>query len=297
MAYGDGTRTDEDLRVYPYDDAVAIAPETDLDIFERNVRSIFEDMTELLVSKRRSYGPSNLVEDGGYGILIRDSDKTSRLRTMYKSGTYANDDGDSMMDAWRDKLGYATLAILMETEEHTRREKERRENAPDGVSYLDIQKPNLSTARTITIGEADFPEPQMEFKEAEANGVGYLIGNPVPRGKVIHGAIINQGEPIPEGMDVVSVFPNSVTVDLEITEVNADALRAMVGEASFPAIDHKRGERSVRQLMEDDPDGVPCTDGVLHYYECMSCGRKAADLNDVPFDCMPFVLEVEATKA
>lgn len=137
----------------------------DLEVFEKNVQAIFEDMAELLISKRKSYGPSNLVEYGAYGILVRMSDKVSRLRTMYKSGTQANADGDSKFDAWKDIIGYATLAILMELEEAAEMRREQIENPPPGVSYVSIPLPSTPIPGPYSVGEWETPsESKIEIK-------------------------------------------------------------------------------------------------------------------------------------
>lgn len=73
----------------------------------------FDDMTSLLIAKRRSYGPHNLTRFGPIGIIIRASDKIDRLTTMCQNDTVASADGDTMDDAWRDLIGYAVLGLLL----------------------------------------------------------------------------------------------------------------------------------------------------------------------------------------
>ena len=80
--------------------------------FADMVMDEYDAMTNLLRSKRESYGPSNLTRFGTLGILIRASDKVERLSTLLQSGETTSADGDSIEDAWKDLLGYATLALV-----------------------------------------------------------------------------------------------------------------------------------------------------------------------------------------
>lgn len=313
MAYGDIPRDIADLEVASFGDE---RPPTELEVFEKNVRAVFEDMTELLISKRRSYGPSNLLEDGGYGILIRASDKVGRLRTMYKSGSYVNDDGDSLFDAWRDLIGYAVLAILYETEEHFKREREKRDNPPPGVRYVDIQKPPLPTARTITIGGFDGPT---DFIATEAEGVSYLIGNPKNHDTQPH-EVLNmtgwEGEVVWH-FDVGAVEVNGVwmtndqfTAVLKGMQFNPFAQDAKnTDDTELP--NHRTARdmfgASHRKVMADplvdhfaeNPDIFPpdFQPDMFTYYECAKCGTKAYQMSEMPYDCHPFTYKLEATVA
>lgn len=83
-----------------------------LDDFEMELRDHFADLVGMLVKKRQSYGPNNLMQFGGLGIVIRANDKIFRLAEMYQQGTERNADGEAMADAWRDLVGYAILGLL-----------------------------------------------------------------------------------------------------------------------------------------------------------------------------------------
>lgn len=87
--------------------------ELSIEEFEREVRDRFEQMTQLLVAKRLSYGTSNLVRHGPIGVVIRASDKIDRLTNMCHEGATANVDGDTMDDAWADLIGYGVLGLLL----------------------------------------------------------------------------------------------------------------------------------------------------------------------------------------
>jgi hypothetical protein len=82
--------------------------------FETALREQFDTVIALLLRKRRSYGTRNLTRFGGFGIAVRMGDKGDRLATMYQSDKTGSPDGDSMLDAYRDTLGYAVLGILYE---------------------------------------------------------------------------------------------------------------------------------------------------------------------------------------
>ncbi len=83
-----------------------------IDEFSDSTMEAFEEMRDLLVSKRQSYGPHSLTRFGLTGIVIRASDKIERLVTMAQSGTTENADGDSMEDALKDLIGYGLLGLL-----------------------------------------------------------------------------------------------------------------------------------------------------------------------------------------
>ncbi len=85
----------------------------DIQQFEQEVRARFDEMAELLVRKRKSYGPSNLVRFGPIGIAIRAGDKVDRLATMCQNNEQSTADGESMEDAWMDLIGYGVLGLML----------------------------------------------------------------------------------------------------------------------------------------------------------------------------------------
>lgn len=89
-----------------------MTPDHDLDEFENNLRDAFDEMVTLLVAKRKSYGPANLVRFGPLGIVIRASDKIDRLSNLTRSAETASVDGDTVEDAWKDLVGYGVLGLL-----------------------------------------------------------------------------------------------------------------------------------------------------------------------------------------
>ncbi len=85
-----------------------------IDPFEHNLRDAFDEMVELLVKKRKAYGPGNLVQFGSLGIAVRASDKVYRLANLLQSGEKTSADGESIEDAFRDLCGYGILGLLHE---------------------------------------------------------------------------------------------------------------------------------------------------------------------------------------
>lgn len=81
--------------------------------FRFAMQEIADTMVQMLVEKRASYGPHNLIRHGLHGMLVRSDDKAERLRQIYQ-GNIPRDTavGESECDAWRDIAGYALLALL-----------------------------------------------------------------------------------------------------------------------------------------------------------------------------------------
>jgi hypothetical protein len=227
-------------------------PPTELEVFEKRVRTVFEDMAELLVSKRRSYGSSNLDDWGGLGCLIMAQSKLARLKTMYKSGTKANADGDSMFDAWRDLIGYAVLAILYEEAE--------RQEANDLISD--------SKSRATGGINPDFSFQDVIDKVARAALNDHLV---------IRGAIIHEGEPIPAGVDVVSTFPKAP----ESTDKGRPYTHNPKGV--------NKGD-TIENMLSWAEHMDPRKSFVMH--ECASCGNRSFLLENLPYDCHPYARKV-----
>lgn len=83
--------------------------------FAARVDVVLEDIRDMLLSKRYAYGSDNLTDFGGFGILVRSSDKLRRLRNMYENENVTVDH-ESLADQWFDLAGYAINAILLEEE-------------------------------------------------------------------------------------------------------------------------------------------------------------------------------------
>jgi len=91
--------------------------EQDLVAFEAEARAIVESAIQLLVNKRRDYGP-NALKGGQPGIAIRMSDKMGRLENLLgiTNGTFKPKDaivGDEKIeDTIKDILNYSLLFLM-----------------------------------------------------------------------------------------------------------------------------------------------------------------------------------------
>jgi hypothetical protein len=91
----------------------AEAAQRDLEQFCAEVTDVVTEITNLLIEKRRGYGPGNITRHGEYGVLVRLDDKTERLRNMlaHQTTTAASESRD---DTWQDVIGYGILGLLLE---------------------------------------------------------------------------------------------------------------------------------------------------------------------------------------
>jgi len=78
--------------------------------FENKVDRIFEDTRETLLKKHADYGNENLKKYGEKGIIIRLSDKMTRLDNVYKGAEMQT---DSHKDTYMDIIGYAVQALIL----------------------------------------------------------------------------------------------------------------------------------------------------------------------------------------
>lgn len=73
------------------------------------------ELVALLTTKQDMYGPANLHTYGEMGIVIRISDKISRLQTLH-NGLGSGGHGDSYQDTLLDIAGYSVLGLVMISE-------------------------------------------------------------------------------------------------------------------------------------------------------------------------------------
>jgi hypothetical protein len=91
--------------------------EQNLEAFEAEARAIVESAIQLLVNKRRDYGP-NALKGGQPGIAIRMSDKMGRLENLLgiTNGTFKTKEaiiGDEKIeDTVKDILNYSLLFLM-----------------------------------------------------------------------------------------------------------------------------------------------------------------------------------------
>lgn len=76
-----------------------------------------DGMQKLLVSKQHDYGHNNILMFGHAGIAIRMCDKIARLFTLQESGAEAHN--ESLVDTWRDLVGYSVIAMMLWNETFT----------------------------------------------------------------------------------------------------------------------------------------------------------------------------------
>lgn len=81
--------------------------------FEESVYEFTNSLAELLIRKRKDYGPGNLAEFGDYGILVRAGDKFHRLKNLLRSGQAPAVADETVEDTWFDLAGYSILALMV----------------------------------------------------------------------------------------------------------------------------------------------------------------------------------------
>ena len=111
--------------------------------FETVVYRFTNELAELLIRKRKDYGPGNLAEFGDFGVLVRVSDKFHRLKTLLGSG--AEPANESIEDTWQDVAGYSILALMIRAygmagyvaleNKPTPKLKYKREPEPEPMAY------------------------------------------------------------------------------------------------------------------------------------------------------------------
>lgn len=69
-------------------------------------------MHSLLIGKQQDYGHENILQFGLTGVAIRMTDKIHRLQTLLKNKTEPQN--ESLLDTWRDLVGYATIAQMLD---------------------------------------------------------------------------------------------------------------------------------------------------------------------------------------
>jgi len=78
--------------------------------FNQAAYGVANEVVELLIRKNADYGKDNIKEFGEFGILIRVSDKVSRLKNLVGKEAL----NETKSDTWQDIAGYALLAMLLE---------------------------------------------------------------------------------------------------------------------------------------------------------------------------------------
>jgi predicted DNA-binding protein (UPF0251 family) len=76
-----------------------------------------DTMHKLLVSKQHDYGHNNILMFGHTGIAIRMCDKIARLFTLQADNSAPAN--ESLVDTWRDLVGYSVIALMLWNETFT----------------------------------------------------------------------------------------------------------------------------------------------------------------------------------
>jgi hypothetical protein len=76
-------------------------------------RKVFRECQEISEKKSADYGTGNLTRHGIQGIIIRMSDKMSRLENMIKPNYQMQITDETLEDTAKDMINYANYLILM----------------------------------------------------------------------------------------------------------------------------------------------------------------------------------------
>jgi len=76
--------------------------------------NISDELTELLLSKHKDYGPKNISDAPGgalNGLRVRMHDKLARINNLVDSG--ASPEHESLEDSFKDMANYAIIGLLV----------------------------------------------------------------------------------------------------------------------------------------------------------------------------------------
>jgi hypothetical protein len=82
--------------------------------FAADMWEIFDSAGNLLLSKHKDYGPTNISKSPGgplNGLRVRMWDKTARLNHLIDSG--ATPENESLRDSFLDLLNYSAIALMV----------------------------------------------------------------------------------------------------------------------------------------------------------------------------------------
>ena len=89
----------------------AIARELTLEV---NLANITKELSELLISKHKDYGPKNISQAPGgavNGLRVRMHDKLARINNLIDSGR--GPEHESLEDSFKDMANYAIIGLLV----------------------------------------------------------------------------------------------------------------------------------------------------------------------------------------
>lgn len=79
-----------------------------------HLEDTIEELSELLISKHRDYGPKNISQSPGgplNGLRVRMHDKLARINNLIDSG--AEPEHESLEDSFKDMANYAIIGLLV----------------------------------------------------------------------------------------------------------------------------------------------------------------------------------------
>jgi hypothetical protein len=83
--------------------------------FREAVEETFFELQDLLLSKHKDYGPSNIAEAPGgaiNGLRVRMHDKLARINNLYSNADNAPEH-ESFEDSFKDMANYAIIGLLV----------------------------------------------------------------------------------------------------------------------------------------------------------------------------------------
>ena len=95
--------------IVPKPDSPSPAPE-----FSDEVRIVYNELMDLLLSKHRDYGPSNIANAPGgalNGLRVRMHDKLARINNLVDENK--NPEHESLEDSFKDMANYAIIGLLV----------------------------------------------------------------------------------------------------------------------------------------------------------------------------------------
>jgi hypothetical protein len=81
---------------------------------EVNLGNVTKELSELLLSKHKDYGPKNISQAPGgaiNGLRVRMHDKLARINNLIDSG--ASPEHESLEDSFKDMANYAIIGLLV----------------------------------------------------------------------------------------------------------------------------------------------------------------------------------------
>ena len=81
---------------------------------ETHINKTVDELSKLLISKHRDYGPKNISQAPGgaiNGLRVRMHDKLARINNLVD--TNANPEHESLEDSFKDMANYAIIGLLV----------------------------------------------------------------------------------------------------------------------------------------------------------------------------------------